>query len=208
MTINLALAQSFKKGTLLIGISEGSTLARYTTSDVYTHQIISEQIIKGLRDPFQIEYGLSNKWGLAISFGNDIFKINPQTFYRYNYASQMKSKTSESILEVNYHFYNTQKWDIALFAGIGCFKTELFDIYSKYLNDSKVVYDKGRISRTGVKLRYYLLNRLSLLAMLSAFNGYSFSDNTKLSDDIPLQRIQTSVKGVTLEFGLSYRVIK
>ncbi len=203
-------AQSFKKGTLLIGVSEGVTSARYTTSDIYTHQIISDEIIKGDRDPIQIEYGITNKWGIALSSGNDIFKINPQKLYKYDYDVQMKSKTSELLIEANYHFFVTNKWDMVLFVAIGAYKTELFDINSSCVKNANVVYDKGKISRGGIKIRYYVLKRLSILGMLSGFNAYAQSERLdNPSNDMEYtNRIATSVKGVTLEFGLSYRILK
>ncbi len=91
MGVFVVQAQTFKKGTLLIGISEGSIWAHYTTSDFYTKQVISDDVVKGDRYPLQIEYGISNKWGIAVSFGNDIFKINPKESYHYNYSDVMKS---------------------------------------------------------------------------------------------------------------------
>lgn len=201
-------AQTFKKGTLLIGISEGSTWARYTTSDFYTKQVINDEIVKGDRDPLQIEYGISHKWGIAVSFGNDIFKIKPKESYHYNYSDVMKSKTRESVVEINYHFYTQHKWDLAVFGGLGSFKVELFDNNSKCLKDAKISYDKGGIVRYGLKARYYVFNRFSVLGMLSMFGAASHSGQLKSNTDVPVQRIETRVSGITLEFGLSYKIIK
>lgn len=203
-----SLAQSFKKGSLLIGISEGATNARYTTSDLYTHQIISDEIIKGDRDPIQIEYGITRQWGISLSCGNDIFKVNPQKSYKYGSETLMKSKTSECLIEGNYHFFVTDKWDMALFAGVGNYKVELFDKNSKCLNEGTVVYNKGKITRGGIKVRYYVLKRLSVLGMLSVFNAYAQDDGNNYSSDIYYNRIATNTKGITLEFGLSYRILK
>lgn len=199
--------QSFRKGTLLIGISEGSTMARYTTSDVYTHQVIKDVVIKGDRDPLQIEYGISNKWGIALSFGNDIFKINPQRFYKFGPSEDRKVKTSESLIEINYHFINSDKWDIVAFYGIGSFKAELFDNNSNCLKNALLTYEKGKISRGGLKARFYFTKRWAVLGMLSVFNAYAQTDQSK-PNDILYNRIQTNVKGTTLEFGLSYKILK
>lgn len=202
-----AEAQSFRKGSLLVGISEGSTMARYTTYDGFNHQLISDQIIKGDRDPLQIEYGISNKWGIALSFGNDIFKINPEHAYKISTSTLMKSKTSESTIEINYHCFISKKWDLALFYGIGCYRVELFDKDSRCLNNAQISYKKGGISRCGMKARYYFFKRLSVLGMLSFFSASAQSDSP-MPNDILYNKIQTSVKGVTLEFGLSYRLLK
>lgn len=200
-------AQSFRKGTLLVGISEGSTMARYTTSDVYTYQVINDAIIKGDRDPLQIEYGISKRWGLSLSCGNDIFKINPQQFYHYSSNTVMKSKTSENLIEINYHFFITNNWDIALFYGLGCYKVELFNEYSKCLSNALLTYEKGGIVRYGVKARYYFTNRWAILGMFSAFNANAHF-STPTANDVFQNRVRTDVKGLTLEFGISYKIIK
>jgi hypothetical protein len=204
----ISTAQSFKKGTLIIGISEGSTFAHYKTTDIYSQQVINDQIIKGDRDPLQIEYGLTNKLGIALSFGNDIYKINPQKFYNYNYSNLMKSKSSESVIEINYHFYTANKWDLALFLGLGSYRVELFNKDSQCLKNAMMLYDKGDISRTGIKARYYFNNRWAILGMFSFFNATAKSSKPYPNDDISHYRVQTNVSGCTLEFGLSYKIIK
>lgn len=200
-------AQSFRKGTWLIGISEGTTWAHYTTSDVKTNQVINDAVIKGDRDPLQIEYGVSNKWGISVSFGNDIFKVNPQQFYKYSNADIMKSKSSESLIEANYHFFVTNQWDLVAFAGIGCFKVELYDKDSKCVKNPIITYKNGGIFRSGIKARYYFTNRWAILGMCSMFSANAYNASPVINDVI-IPRIQTTIKGLTIEFGVSYKIKK
>ena len=73
-------ARAFRKHSFVVGISEGSTSAAYRTSDVDKHPVAREHE-HGIRDPLTLEYGLSDRWGIGINIGNDIFLIDPVRFY-------------------------------------------------------------------------------------------------------------------------------
>ena len=78
-------AQAYRKGSLSISISEGHTLANYRTNDISSGKevLVNEDVIIGIRDPLVIEYGISNRWSVAVSSGNDIFTVNPSKFYGF-----------------------------------------------------------------------------------------------------------------------------
>jgi len=55
-------AQSFKKGSLLVSVSEGVTYTHYSTSATGS-EVIHKDHINGDRDPITVEYGLTSTGG-------------------------------------------------------------------------------------------------------------------------------------------------
>ena len=65
-----SFAQSFKKGSLTVSLSEGTTYSTFSTNT--TTPSGNERYagnITGNRDPITIEYGLTNHWGLGPQYG-------------------------------------------------------------------------------------------------------------------------------------------
>ncbi|MCP2938071.1 hypothetical protein NK983_35785, partial [Salmonella enterica subsp. enterica serovar Typhimurium] len=73
-----AKSQCFRKGSLLVSISEGSTFANYTTNDVSGSKPVlrHSEFMRGDRDPLILEYGLSQHIGVGLSAGTDLYQIN------------------------------------------------------------------------------------------------------------------------------------
>src|SRR6476469_843484 len=69
--------QAFRKGSLLISLSEGATYSHFTTrnDNPYNDGKSTEQI-NGDRDPLIVEYGLTDRWGIGLSSGGDIYHMN------------------------------------------------------------------------------------------------------------------------------------
>lgn len=199
-----ATAQSFKKGALLLSVSEGSTTANYSTRNLSNSNFSSmyKAEVDGIRDPLIIEYGLNNKWGIGLSSGADIFKVSPNRYYgfRLPHTNPIEVKTSELTFDVNYHFFVTKKLDVSAFASPGLFSLAFKGQYS----DLAYQYEaKGLILRVGSKARYYFYKRLGLFGMASLYSGTASPTSNK-SNTVG-QSIATTVSGRALEFGLCFR---
>ena len=204
-------SQSFKKGKFLISISEGSTRANFSTRTIGEdgkEKYYSENM-DGVRDPLILEYGITDKIGLGVSCGNDIFKVDPSVFYGFSLPSKKKVEayTSEFNFEFNYHILSNKRFDISSFATMGTFSVaikgkENYQPSGELSNLNEFSYDykaKGSILRTGVRAKYYFYKRLGVLAMLSAYSGSSSSK------DIETNTVgvgySTRITGYALEFG-------
>jgi hypothetical protein len=130
--INFSLnAQSFKKGSLVLTLSEGGTSANYVThssGDAEHPGFENRGHLCGERDPIFLEYGLSSKWGIGIYSGNDIFRLNPEKFYGFKpetgeaAAKNEIDVISEDVnLEGVYHFFVNEKFDVSAFSSAGLF---------------------------------------------------------------------------------------
>jgi len=202
-SISPASAQAFRKGSLLISVTEGSTHAQFTTFDqtAPAHSDISNVRLNGDRDPLIIEYGLSSRWGIGLNMGGDVFPINPSTYYAVH-TNDNKLTTSEISVEGNYHFFVTDKVDIAACGSLG--------LASVYFNGTdgdgaKRTYNAGGgIARASVKSRYYFWRRLGAVAMLSAYSS-SCTPDPNHGSNVAVQTT-TRITGWAYEMGLCYRI--
>lgn len=199
-------AQAFRKGSLLISISEGSTLANYVTSDISGPKpvLIHKDCIHGDRDPLIIEYAVSNRWGLGLSSGNDIYKINPSQYYGFSTNdNQIKIKTSEVTFDCSYHVFVNKRLDLSVFASGG-----IFSVSTKG-SDGDISYNytsNGTIARYGTRVRYYFFKRLGAFGMISSFVSSSSPKDTKTNT--VAKTYSTKVNGMTIEGGLCFRILK
>ncbi len=204
-------AQAFKRGCLLVSISEGSTTANYTTtnsnpannSESSRISQIHSADMDGIRDPLFIEFGLSNRWGIGLSSGNDLFTINPLPYYGFKLSDNkpVTAKTSEFTFDVNYHFYTRKRVDMSLYTSLGSFGVA----FSGKDGENSYNYNaKGGIIRAGIKARYYFWKRLGALAMVSTYSANASTDGIK---GITVgNNTSTAIKGTALEFGLCFRI--
>ena len=114
-------AQAFRRGTILVSLSEGSTWSKYTTTNTNaTTDVMHQDNINGDRDPLTVEYGISNKWGIGLNMGGDLFKVDPSKFYGFQTSRHyVTAIMSEFTLDGNYHFFVTKRLDLAAFTSIG-----------------------------------------------------------------------------------------
>lgn len=203
-------AQAFKKGCLLLSISEGSTSANYSTTNHSANlnnldgksTAFYSSDLDGIRDPLFIEFGLSNRWGIGLSSGNDLFTINPTNFYSFQRAENktITAKTSEFTFDINYHFYTRKRVDFSAYTSLGSFGVA----FSGKDGDQSFNYNaKGGIARLGVKARYYFWKRLGVMGMLSTYTGTASPDG--ISGNTVGSNTTTTIKGTAMEFGLCFR---
>lgn len=206
LIFNLSYAQAFKKGTLIVSISEGHTIANYTTNDISNgkEKRVNEDVLIGVRDPLIIEYGVSNRWSIGLSSGNDIFNVNPSTFYGFKTSdNQVKISTSELSFECSYHVFVNKRLDLSVFASTGLFSIKMKE------NDNDLYYNhtsNGTIVRYGTRAHYYFWKRLGAVGMISNYLANSSPKDVK--DNNTAKNYSTSINGVAIEGGLCFRIIK
>lgn len=204
-------AQSFKKGSMILSLTEGTTRAIYRTqnSDRVSCIIESkEKTIDGVRDPFSFEYGISNKWGLGLSVGTDIFWVDNSMYMGRSYENQpmIYSTTSEFTFDLHYHLLSTKRTDFSLYGSLGAFGVNFKEQYKERGNTHDLEYKgSGQIIRIGGKLRYYFWKRLGAMVMYSAYNGCA-NNYKKQTESNTYPSYKTSILGTALEFGLCYRL--
>jgi hypothetical protein len=199
-------AQAFKRGSFIISLTEGSTQATYVTSDIQKGGSSEFPGYRsdetGTRDPMIIEYGISSRWGIGSTWGNDLYSINPNTFYGFNIPGQnAKVKTSEYTIDGSYHFLVTKKADFALVASFGTFSVAM----KGNSNDYSYNYNSnGAIMRASIRSRYYFWRRLGVTSMGSVFSGSASPKDLK---GITVgKNTSTGITGSAIEFGLCYRL--
>lgn len=204
-------AQAFKKGCLLLSLSEGTTAANYSTNNHSANQNTPENKgasafygsdMDGIRDPLFIEFGLSNRWGIGLSTGNDLFTIDPSKFYGFKRSDNqaITAKTSEFTFDINYHFYTRKKVDLSVYTSLGSFGVA----FNGKDGDQTYNYNaKGGIARLGIKARYYFWKRLGVMGMLSTYSGTAATDG--LQGITVGNNTSTTIKGSAVEFGLCFR---
>lgn len=204
-------AQAFKKGCLLLSISEGSTSANYSTHNHSADLInpegkkasaICSSDMDGVRDPLFFEFGLSNRWGVGLSTGNDLFTLNPSQFYGFQRSDNksVTAKTSEFTFDLNYHFYTRKRVDLSVYTSLGSFGVA----FNSKDGDQTYNYNaKGGIARAGIKARYYFWKRLGVMGMLSTYTGTAATDGIK--GNTVATNTSTTIKGSAVEFGLCFR---
>lgn len=197
-------AQAFKKGALLISLSEGSTLANYSTNDIGGPKptLIHSECIHGDRDPIIIEYAVSNRWGLGLTSGNDVFNVNPSTYYGFSTSNNLiKMKTSEFTFDCSYHVFVNKRLDLSVFASAGLFSiaTKGSDYDRSYQYNSN-----GTTARFGTRVRYYFYKRFGAFGMIS--NYFASSSPKDVQGNSVGKTYSTSINGIAIEGGLCYRI--
>lgn len=196
---------SFYKGALLVSISEGSTTANYSTSNSEACRSHTRYTCKmdGVRDPLFIEYGITNRWGIGVSSGNDLFSVNSQDYYGFKTADNkaLNVKTSEFTFDLNYHIYSGRHIDWSVYSSVGSFGVSYNAIVGE--NTNYQYNAKGGIFRMGSRVRYYFGRRFGVLAMLSSYSAYATPKTASPVSEI--KSYSTSIKGTAIEFGLCYR---
>lgn len=196
-----AMAQSFRKGTLLMAISEGETYADFSTRNTAAsgdQKAVQKKHMCGIRDPFFFEYGITNRWGVGLSSGLDIFKVDKQTFYGMQGAGQVEVLAAEQTFDINYHLFSSKRFDLSLFGSAGMFNVSFKDNSNRYKTF-------GGIVRTGTRARYYFYRNIGVLAM---FSTYTASCTPKFNDETNVARkYNTTLSGCAIEFGLCYKLV-
>lgn len=200
----LTRAQAFRKGSLLVSITEGATHAHYSTSDFAATPLITHDgNLSGDRDPLTIEYGLNSKWGMAVNLGGDVFHVSPASLYQIRSADS-KIITSEITIEGNYHYFISKRWDLAVAGALGLasvtFKGDAGDANPHQYNAG------GAILRVSGKARFYFWRRIGLIGMLSTYTSSCTPDATK--NNSCATQTNTTITGWATEFGLCYRILK
>ncbi len=204
--------QSFSKGTFLISASGGNLKAKFSTksNSLLTGEISNynpsptSELLDGIRDPLFIEYGLTNKIGIGLTSGGDIWNVDALKFYGiYTDKNNVFLTTSEFTFDIDYHLFVTNRLDLSLYTSMGFFSAGFNEEYkSEELN----YYAEGYIYRFGTSLRLYLFKRFSLMAMLS---NYTSSASPKYAELNNLNNnITTKINGWAIETGLSIRIGK
>jgi hypothetical protein len=199
-----ARGQAFRKGAFDINLSEGWSFSNYTTSDETSENKIASAHFTGDRDPFSIEYGITSHWGIGLSSGLDLYTISPSSFYPCATSiNQVKSTSTDFTIDASYHLYVTAKIDISLVGSFGGSSVSFKGSQSDYNYQYNA---NGGIIRLGVHARYYVLNHLGLLAMVSTFSTTDSPVGVKGNSGGPMYA--TTISGTSLEFGLCYRFRK
>ncbi len=199
-------AQCFRKGSLLISVTEGSTFANYKTSDISESKpkVVHESFMMGDRDPLVLEYAVSNCWGIGFSSGADIFRVNSSSFYGFSSGDQpLKITTSEFTFDVNYHVFVNKKLDLSIFTSAGAFSVAFKG------NNSDVSYNHsstGTIIRYGTRARYYFYKRLGAIGMISSYAANSSPKDVKGNTEA--KNYSTSINGMAIEMGLCFRILR
>jgi hypothetical protein len=198
-------AQAYRRGSLMISISEGSTWANYSTNDMSAPKAKPvTKCIYGDRDPIIIEYGVSDRWSVGMSSGTDIFRVNPQDFYGVRTdKTTIKASTSEFTFDGNYHVFVNKRLDLSVFSSIGFFS---INVKESSGDVSYIHTSKGNLLRFGTKARYYFWKRLGVFGMISSYvagaspkdvKGNTFGNN-----------YTTSLNGFAIEAGLCFRILR
>lgn len=198
--------QAFRKGSLLLSVSEGNTWGNFSTSDVaHPDGIHANPVhLHGCRDPFIVEYGLSNRWGIGFTMGNDIFKFNPTSLYHTDAAGVMaKASTTEFTFDCSYHFFIRKRLDFSAFGAMGpssvLVNSGTCDATSQYKAS-------GFLIRTGIRARYYFLKRFGVFAMVSAYAS-GFSPQGVKGSTFGAS-YNTGISGIANEFGFCCRLCR
>jgi|GEM_PF-769902 len=204
-------AQAFKKGAFLIGISEGGTKAHYNTNnndviidDSSPKATTSKDYMSGIRDPLFFEYGITNKIGVGISLGGDIWAVDPIKFYGINTTDNKKVDvtTKEATLDLYYHMYVSRRVDWTVYGSVGTFSVFFNEEYN---NEKQDYYAAGHIFRAGTSLRYYIFKRFAILGMISHYDSQATPTQQNAEKNNLPNKYTTKIKGWAFETGFSFR---
>lgn len=193
---------AFRRGSLMVSLSEGSTISNYSTRNINTgerHSICTP----GDRDPIIIEYGISNRWGLGISSGNDVYKIKPGAYGFRTSGDVVTSKTSEFTFDGTYHVFVNKRLDLSVYGSIGFFSV---NVKGKDGDNAYNYTSNGNIFRVGTRARYYFWKRLGATGMISSYAANSTPKDVR--GNTVGNSYSTSMNGFTIEMGLCYRILR
>ncbi len=218
--MKIPITKAFQKGCLLVGISEGNTSSIITTRTMggitngskseatgsQHPQLVKREFQEGVRDPLIIEYGISNRWGLGLTSGKDLFTIKPQDFYGFSTANNepIQLATDEFTFDANYHIFVNKRLDLSIFNSIGGFSVS----FQGQDGDAAPYKYKanGNMIRVGTKVRYYFFRHLGAFGMVSSYAGHASPKDVK--DNTVATNYSTNVSGYAVEMGLCYRFFR
>ncbi len=224
---NLSQAQApntaFHKYSLSLAVTGGSTRAEYSTRDNSgsgPSVLKNREGTRGAIDPFILEFGISNHFGVGFTTGGETYNVDANKFYDYraiDESRKLSSNTHYFTFDFNYHPYVTNRLDVSVFSGIGTLKVNIADYPTQYNSDGtqnmnystmcqapvNSYYAKGAIVRTGIKARYYFWKRLGVMGMVTTFSGIASPRNTGALTFG--NNYSTIVTGFATEFGLCFR---
>ncbi len=224
--VSTATAQSrpsFRKGSLLVSVTEGATFTRFTTYNrgaaatanrapltattegvnTGTRDVINDGNVNGDRDPLIIEYGVSNKVGLSLSMGGDVLNLNTGQYYDHSLPGKTKAITSEVTADVNYHFFTTPRVDLSAFFSLGIASVMLKEQNTEHSYSYEAT---GGLSRLGARARYYITRRFGIVGMASVF-ATSLSSKDVTNNTMGAG-YDTQIRGAAVEFGPCWRILK
>jgi len=204
-SVNAIQAQAYRKGSLLISISEGSTWANFNTESTNPETPVKHtKCIDGIRDPLIIEYGLSNRWSLGLTSGADLFKVNTSEFYDFTTGNEtVILKTGELTIDCSYHVFVNKRLDLSVTASLGAFGTTI----NEKQGDVTYKYNAGGgMLRFGTRARYYFWKRLGAFGMMSTYFANASSKDVK--GNTVAKDYNTSLNGFAIEGGLCYRILR
>jgi hypothetical protein len=202
-------AQAYRKGSLLISVSEGSTWAHYTTNNILANDETTPTThgggcTGGTRDPFIIEYGLSKRWSIGLTSGADIFKVKSANLYGFGEPDQtIKVTTGEFTIDCGYHVFVNKRLDLSVSTSVGMFSTGFNESTSDVTTKYKA---NGNIIRFGTRARYYFFRRLGAFGMASTYFANSSPKDVKANT--VANTYSTKINGFALEAGLCFRILK
>lgn len=182
---------AFRKGSFQINVTEGSTFTNYSTTNLETSVGEGGHTI-GCRDPLQLEYGLTNRWGIGISMGTDLYTLNGYEF------TQVHGTTTEFTLDASYHFFVTPKVDLA---GVASWGSSTLNFKGGTGDNSFSYATKGDIGRIGIHGRFFILGHFGITAMVTAFSETGVQQATGNAYSV-------SMWGLAKELGFCYRINK
>ena len=215
---------AFQRGSLMVSVSEGSTIASYKTNYQGSSAVTPGRYknggiendgapfhggcTDGVRDPLIIEYGITNKISLGMTSGNDIFTVDPAQFYGFTLSdhSAIKTKTAELTFDGSYHFFVNKRLDLSAFGGLGFFSV---NFSGQDVSDSKEYSytANGSMARGGLRARYYFWKRLGAFGQISSYAGECSPKNVKEGNTLN-GTYSTRISGSAIEAGLCYRFIR
>lgn len=216
--IHSSQAQSFKQGSFNISLSGGSTTANYGTKNTGDGKYGSgsKKTIEGIRDPLILEYGLTKRWGIGMSLGNDIFEVDPMVYYGFSLPSGKKvvANTSEFNFDLSYHIYSNERFDFSTFTSIGSFSVNFTGKETvPSTGEAQLPQDfnynytaKGHIGRIGTRAKFYVFKRIAILSMLSVYSGNASTGKSNCSNTNVGNNFSTKITGYATEIGLSFRI--
>lgn len=200
---NTSQAQAYRKGSLLVSISEGSTWANYTTINTNPENppIKKRRCIDGVRDPLIIDYALTDRWSIGLTSGADIFKVKSSEFYGFGDSDKtLKITTGEFTFDCSYHVFVNKRLDLSVSTSTGIFATTFNE------TDGETTYKysaNGTIHRFGTRVRYYFWKRLGAFGMASTY--FANSSPKEVKDNTVAKTYNTKINGFAIEGGLCFR---
>jgi len=197
-------AQAYRKGSILISVSEGHTVANYTTNDISGNKpvLFHKECVHGDRDPLILEYAVSNRWGIGFTSGLDIFRVNSSDFYGFTTSEKnVKATTGEFTFDVNYHVLVNRRLDVSLCSSFGVFS---MNIKGNDHDNAYTYTSNGNILRFGARARYYFYKRFGAFGMMSSY--YASASPKDIKGNTVGRNYSTTLNGIASEIGLCYRI--